>query len=279
MSFPYSDTISKQSADARHRFLAPGGTLIPRRDTVWAAVVEAPELYGGIVGPWERNVLGQNLSLGRRMVVNDVLKARATPDWMLTKPQLWAVLDYTTVENPDFRSELEWRVDRFGTGHGIVVWFETELVDGVSFSNAPGAPEAIYSSLFFPWLNPTPLAEGQTVRVDLQAKLLEEDYAWRWTTRIESLEHRDNVIVHFDQSQLQAMMLSVAKLRRSSSDYVPRLSEEGHMHQRVIELMDGKNSLEEIARRLATEFPQRFSCWQQALSSFAGVVSQVECSG
>jgi hypothetical protein len=38
-------------------------------------------------------------------------------------------------------------------------------------------------------------------------------------------------------------------------------------------LMDGRLSLEGIAYRLAAEFPQRFSTWQEALS-YAGAVSQ-----
>jgi hypothetical protein len=37
--------------------------------------------------------------------------------------------------------------------------------------------------------------------------------------------------------------------------------------------MDGKTSLEEIAHRLATEFPERFPKWEQALS-YAGTLSQ-----
>src|SRR5215510_9070288 len=38
--------------DAHERLLAPGGVLIPHRDVLWAAVVEAPEQYDEIVGPW-----------------------------------------------------------------------------------------------------------------------------------------------------------------------------------------------------------------------------------
>jgi hypothetical protein len=54
---------------------------------------------------------------------------------------------------------------------------------------------------------------------------------------------------------------------------VPQLSEEAILHQETLALMDGKTSLEEIARCLAAEFPQRFSRWQEALS-YAGAVSQ-----
>ena len=37
--------------DARIRSLASQGTLIPRRDKLWAAVVEAPKPYGELVDP------------------------------------------------------------------------------------------------------------------------------------------------------------------------------------------------------------------------------------
>jgi len=260
-------------ADARRRFLAPSGTLISRKDTIWTSIVEAPERYSKIVDPWERNELGQDLSSARRMIVNDMHKARFSPEQLLTEPQLWATIDYASVENPDFQGSLNWTVQRAGTGHGIAVWFDTELAEGVGFSNAPGAPEAIYGSVFFPWMNPVPLAAGQSVCVDLQAKLLEDDYFWRWTTKIASVDAPAEILAGFDQSQLQGTVRSLAKLRKTASDYIPRLSEEGRMQKKALELMDGQASLEEIAQRLAAEFPKRFSRWQQALT-FAGEISK-----
>jgi hypothetical protein len=155
----------------------------------------------------------------------------------------------------------------------MAVWFDTQLADDVGFSNAPGAPEAIYGSMMFPWMNPVPLAAGQRVCVDLQAKLLEDDYFWRWTTKIASVDAPDEVLAGFDQSQLLATVRSMKKLRKTASDYIPRLSEEGRLRQKALELMDGQTSLEEIARRLAIEFPKRFSRWQQALT-FAGELSK-----
>jgi hypothetical protein len=53
----------------------------------------------------------------------------------------------------------------------------------------------------------------------------------------------------------------------------PRNNRRMLVRQRTFELMDGKVSLEEIAHRLAAEFPERFPSWQQALS-FVGVLSQ-----
>jgi hypothetical protein len=79
--------------------------------------------------------------------------------------------------------------------------------------------------------------------------------------------------IHFQQSQLDGAVLSPKKLHRLAADHIPQLSGEGLLRRRAFELMDGKATLEEIARELAAEFPMRFSSWQQALS-FAGLISQ-----
>jgi len=259
--------------DARRRFLAPGGTMIPRKDTVWAAIVEAPKLYNEVVDPWDKNPLSQDLSPARLLAMNDVQKARVNPDQLLSGHKIWTTLDYGSVENNDVEASLEWTVERAGIGHGIVVWFDAELAEGVGFSNAPGTPETVYGSLFFPWTQPVPLAMGQTVCLSLGAKLVESDYVWRWTTSIEPLEGSGTSGNHFEQSQLGGALLSAAKLHKIAADYVPVLSEEGRLRRRAFELMDGRASLEEIARSLAEEFPTRFPGWQQALS-YAGAVSQ-----
>lgn len=259
--------------DARQRFLAPGGTMIPRRDTVWAAVVEAPKAYEEIVEPWEKNTLRQNLAPPRTLAVNDGKKIRVSAEQLLTRQKLWTTLDYASVESPDVRGNIEWTVRRAGTGHGVVVWFDADLAEGIGFSNAPGTPETVYGSFFFPWTRPVCLEVEQSVCVSLEAKLVENDYVWRWSTRIEPLAGSSSLRLHFEQSQLAGAVLSLKQLRKLAADYIPQLSEEGILRRRTLELMAGKVTLEEIASRLLAEFPKRFSGRKQALS-YAGAVSQ-----
>jgi type I protein arginine methyltransferase len=257
--------------DARHRFLAPNGSLVPRKDTIWAAVLECPEIYNEFVGPWEHNSLGQDLSTARQLVVNNSRRVRVKPEQLLTKPRLWATVDYATVESPDIRSTLDWVVEQAGTGHGILVWFDADLAEDIGFSNAPSAPETIYGSLFFPWTGPVSLVAGQTVKVTLDANLVEKDYVWRWTTHIEPPDRSGGSLIHFEQSHLTGEILSAAQLHRIAANYVPRLSTDGQLCRRVFELMDGTASLEEIAHRLATEFTGRFPRWEQALAYVGGI--------
>src|SRR5215831_11482627 len=270
---PLLDRHIPAIVDARRRFLAPGGTLIPRKDTLWVAIAEAPKPYGELVDPWDHNAFGQDLSPARRLIVNHVQKVNVDADRLLTAGRLWTTLDYSSVENPDVQGNLEWRVERAGTGHGLVVWFDADLADGIGFSNFPSARESVYGSLFLPWPQPVPLEPGRSVAVDLEASLMEEDYFWRWTTRIETQGRSGAPLIHFAQSQLAGEVLSAAKLHRRVAAYIPHLSEDGRLRRRALELMDGRASLEQIAHRLATEFPQRFAKWEEALS-YAGAVSE-----
>ena len=82
--------------------------------------------------------------------------------------------------------------------------------------------------------------------MDLEAKLLEEDYIWRWTTRLMPLEGSNASPLEFEQSTLGGAVLSPEHLHRIAADYVPQLSEEGLLRRRTFELMDGRASLEEL---------------------------------
>jgi protein arginine N-methyltransferase 1 len=258
--------------DARNRFLKPGGVLCPRKDTIWAAIVESPKIYSKIVDPWEQSGLDQDLSAARRRAVDSLMRARATPDQLLTEPQLWATVDYATVESPGARGTLQWTAKRPGAGHGILVWFDADLAEGVEFSASPFGPETIYASMFFPWTHPVQLVQGDTVCVKLEANLVGDDYVWRWATQVKPSDMKGATREHFQQSTLSGLVLSPAQLRKGASDHAPSLSDEGAMARRVLERMDGRTTLEEIARMLAAEYPERFAGWHDAMK-FAATLS------
>src|SRR4051812_49114252 len=149
--------------DARTRLLAASGILIPRRDRLKAAIVEAPELYERHVAPWCGRSYGLDLRPARDMLANTWRKVRLTPDQMQSDPQLLAVLDYFNLESPNLDVTAALTARRVGIAHGLCIWFDAELTDHVAFSNAPGEPAAIYGQAFFPLAVPVPLADGETI--------------------------------------------------------------------------------------------------------------------
>jgi len=194
--------------DARERLLAPGGVLIPERDVLWASVVEAPEQYKEIVGPWG-NQFALDLAAGRRLVTNTWRKSRKKPEQLLTDPACWTTLDYYAVNNPDIHAEVSLRAARTGTAHGIAVWFDSELAEGIRFSNHPAAPETIYGTGFFPFSDPVEVAEGDRITVQLAADLVNDGYVWRWETEIPGK-------ASFKQSTFFGVPLSTNQLRKSA---------------------------------------------------------------
>ncbi len=258
-------------ADARKRFLAPSGTLIAQRDTLWAAVVEAPNLYDRYATPWIDNDFGLNLRAGQRIVSNSWQKVRASVDQLLTNPQQWAALDYNVIECTDVSAELTWTAMRAGTAHGLSLWFDATLAEGVSFSNAPDQPELIYGSAFFPFSAPIAVASSDEIYVTLSANLVGDDYVWRWNTRVTSEGGASEVKADFKQSTFFGTPLSLEQLRKLESSYVPALDEEGRIDYLILSLMNEQVSLGEIAHRISDKFPNRFKSWNDALTRVGGL--------
>lgn len=259
--------------DARNRFLKPDGAFSPRKDTIWMAIVEAPKIYGEIVEPWEQSGLDLDLTPARRRVVDSFLRVRVTPDQLATEPKVWGTIDYLKVESPDMSGDLQWSATRACIGHGILVWFDADLAEGAGFSNSPHVSETVYGSMFFPWSHPVPLAKGDAICVRMEAKLAGNDYVWRWETQVKPIASRGKITEQFDQSTLGGLVVSPLPLRKAASDYVPALTNDGVTARKFLDLVDGKATLEEIARKLAAEFPDRFTRWQDALTT-AGALSQ-----
>ena len=167
--------------DARKRLLVRGGTLIPRRDILWAAVVEAADQYEELVAPWE-NRFELDLSAGTRLITNTWRKTRIQPDQMVTEPVCWTSIEYDEVDSPDVQAEISWRATRKGTAHGVAAWFDSELIDGIGFSNHPSGPEMIYGNGFFPFSQPVDVRQNDRITLRLAAKMVGDGYVWRWDT-------------------------------------------------------------------------------------------------
>lgn len=252
-------------ADARQRFLKPSGILIPQRDTLWAAVVEVPELYRHYESPWD-NSYGLDMMAARQIVTNQWRKGRVKPEQLLVEPKYWATLDYATVESPNISAELTWTAVRAGTAHGLSVWFDATLAEGVRFSNAPDAPELIYGSAFLPLATPVALAVGDTVSVALQANLVGDDYIWRWDTCVLNQGHPGQIKANFKQSTFFGEPLSPTQLRRRSASHVPTLNENGQIDCLIMKLMSEGTSLGDIACKVSSQFSTYFAQWQDALT-------------
>src|ERR1700730_5218265 len=242
--------------DARCRFLAPGGILIPQRDTLKAAVVEANEFYERLTAPWQKTADGLDLSSSLSLVLNGSYGVSFKSEQLFTEPQSWHSLDYTAGAAPRAAASLCFRAARSGTVHGLCLWFETQLLGDIGYSAGPGGRATIYGQIFLPWLVPVTVVEGQKIQVELRADLVGQDYVWSWDTKV--FAPNESPTNHFQQCTFQSANFSPRFLRCRATDFAPELSEEGRADLWLLQAMDGSTSMQQIAQLAAQRFPQVF---------------------
>jgi protein arginine N-methyltransferase 1 len=196
--------------DARERFLAPGGALIPHVDRLWGTVIEAPGSYARSVQAWEPAMTGFDSSAVTTMAANSIYKIRTHPDEYLAAPCEIASIDYRVRTSSSCSSAASWNVSRAGTAHGIAIWFDAELADGVGFSNNPGGPELLYGAAFFPFCQPLQVGPGDRLSSHVRADVVGDDYVWRWNSSL-------NGKLRFEQSTFFGVPVSAGSLQKRSS--------------------------------------------------------------
>ena len=244
--------------DARNRLLSPTGTLLPARDRLWVAIVEAPITF--VRRTQVNNTYGLDLSTINTRLVHTWAKLRVQAEQIISTSQCWAELDYRTITSPNVNAEVRLQTLRKGMGHGLLAWFDSELASGIHFSNHPQCPELIYGAAFFPWPEPVTLTPGEEVIVHMDSRLVGADYVWFWNTRF-----ADQASIEFRQSSFFGQALSPKALKKRSASYIPLLNTEGEIDSTILTLMQTGTSLGIIAESLVERFPGQFVNFQEAL--------------
>ena len=267
---PFHEKAIPTIIDARRRLLKPGGVLIPQRDAIWAALVEAPDIYHERCdNAWRSANDGFDMEAARRRVVNSTSRPRIESSQLLSEPVCWLVLDYRVIEQASACGSVQFQAKQPGTAHGFALWFDSELIDGICMSNCPGQPKLLYGQLFFPFQEPLFVSPNQTITVDLRVDPVGEDYVYQWTTQRTSASSLGKIETLYHQSSFFSNLLGSNQLRKMSDQHVPLLNEEGVVQMRALELMNSRRPLGQIAEAMAAEFPKRFSSSDDALGFVA----------
>ena len=166
--------------DARQRFLSETGVLVPKRDVLCAALVEAERHYSYNVGIWSQISDDINLEPARSLETTIPHKTVLNEGQLLSDAREWAILDYMTMDRPFVQGGLQLQATRAGTCHGIAVWFDTVLCEGVGFSNHPSRPAVIYGQTIFPFMQPFQVSAGDKVEAVFSTDVVESTHVWRW---------------------------------------------------------------------------------------------------
>lgn len=252
-SVPLHGTHLATLRDAKERLLAPGGVLIPARDRLFVAGVEAWDvvalLQRGVQGFVSRGFSAQTAttSIFNTSVSDSMVRLNASD--LVTTPMSWADIEYGA-PTPPLEKALELTPRRSGIVHGLAIWFEATIADGIVFDNAPGM-SLVYTRTFLPLLEPLSLEHGETLEVVLRAD--ESGSRWAWDTRHRSASGHTKATLR--QATFLGKPTSPEALLRASSSHMPSPSDAGERLRRILALMDGAHTIDEITDALRAGAP------------------------
>jgi protein arginine N-methyltransferase 1 len=272
--FGFEAGVVEYFADARRRFLKPGGKLIPSQIEMIVAPVEHPEMRAQ-VDFWDGNVFGLELDVVRRWADNTGYPVKYQPEHLLGEPITAATLDLTVSEPKTFKLTANLTIRRTGVLHGIGGWFVAQLSPGVRLTNSPLSTERINRhNVFFPIERPLAVTEGDLVIVEMTIMPVDVMVAWR----VQVLDRARSMKDQFTHSTWQGRLTSREELERTRPDFVPHLSPRGHARQTVLSLTDGKRTLVEIEQELFRRHPQLFHSANDAAAFVAEVITRYAAS-
>ena len=240
----YGQNLSAME-DAKRRWLAPGGVLIPARDRLFVALAETEAHRRDLERGWvsfER--CGFDGAPARFATLNCAYADSDCPiraSDILSDAKVWAEIGYGEPFARTVSATVDLAVTRGGTAHSLVLWFEGTLYDDIVYSNAPGHV-LVYHRLVLPLLEPVRVSVGDAARVTLRTDV--GGNQWAWDTAIAGQPK-------VRQATFLGLPASAASLLRESLAATPSRASSGDRATRILALMDGARSVGEIINAVA----------------------------
>jgi len=267
--FGFDAGVIDYFADARRRFLKPGGCTIPSALQLWVAPIEAAEAFSRI-DFWQSRPADFDFSAVGDIAANIGYPIRFERDQLLGDAIMGVEVGAADPEPIAFACEAI--ALRSGVLHGIGGWFAARLSPGVCMTNAPTADARIArTNAFFPIARPTPIDEGTRVRIKMQ--ILPVDRMVAWTVAVIP-PGADEPIARFRHSTLQGMLVARSELARTRPSHQPTLTAWGHARRTVLDLCDGRTPVERIEQELLRRHADLFPTIDEAAVFAAEVITR-----
>jgi SAM-dependent methyltransferase len=228
----FDEGIVGYVADARRRFLAPGGVIIPRRVTLWVAPVSDAALHRRLVGSWRQPVRGFDVSPLQPIAARQLHLAPITPAHLCAPAQAVAAVDLDRAEELFIAGRAEFALEREGPVSGFAVGFDADLGEGIELSNRPPSAATHWPQGFLALEEPLP---GGAVKVEVGTR---DGQTWRWRGRVG--KHP------FDLDTLAGRAPTRAELEGDQAR--PTLGRTGPLAAATLAMIDGKRTIADIAQ-------------------------------
>ncbi len=173
---------------ARDRWLKPGGVVVPRSVTAWAALVHDRYL-AETVEFLRNNPYGLTLDGLVEMTVNEIsysgtFRHLTAGDRRSEPGRLWTTdADLISLEQAQAPHEAETllTVRDHGTANALALWFSADLAPGISLSIGPGDPPTHWGMTTAPLRSPVQLTRDMAIRARVRTAPARPVGTWtRW---------------------------------------------------------------------------------------------------
>ena len=188
-NYAFEENMIATLNDAHARYLKPGGIIIPQRvrqlvaPVVTARFDEELRVWGDVGGELG---LELDLSFPAAMSLNNIYVRKIQQIELLNEGKCahcWDTVDLLRGNNKSNRKgEAHWQITKDVSVYGLAVWWEADLVPGVTLSTAPDTPPTHWEQLYFPLLEPVTCKLGESLKVSLRSRTSEEEgthLAWK----------------------------------------------------------------------------------------------------
>lgn len=165
----FEEGMAESLFDAKERFLAPDGVIIPERVELKVALVEEKEVYPECIECWQP-IHGIDYSVLREEAVKACYLTRLSDRNLLSEPKTFFMVNFSEGRQPNLQGTHAFDVCRSGKINGIVLWFDADLAPGVSLSSGPWTRNH-WKQCFAPITTPITVSASDRVSVDINMQL------------------------------------------------------------------------------------------------------------
>ena len=243
-------------ADARRRFLKPGGRSMPEAVELHVAAVQTGRVYGQLRDrPRDRH--GIDFGAIRRCQLHNVQMPHLHSDDFLAPPARLLTTELDESAATDFDADVSVTATRDGVMHGICGWFRCRLTPAITLDNEPPSVTSSWAHAFFPAQTPIAVVPGDEIAMRIASSA--EGSVWRW--RIATSRGGD-VRAAIDQSSTEGFPTGPPGGGRGAG---PTTTLEGEVVAWVLDAMDGSRAIGELEAGVQQRFGHRFTDPQDAV--------------
>ena len=244
-------------ADARRRWLKPGGRSIPVAVELHVAAVQNHRVYQHLADR-PRNRHGLDFAPLRRCQINNVQMPHLHSDDFLAPP---AQLHSTALDESaasDFAAEVAVTVTRGGAMHGICGWFRCWLTPQIALDNEPPAVTSSWAHAFFPAPKPIAVAPGDEIAMRIESSA--EGSVWRWQI---AARREGELRASYDQTSTDGFPGGSPARGKAAR---PRTTVKGEVVAWVLDAMDGTRDIATLEAGVRERFGRRFTDVEDAVA-------------